>query len=70
MTLWNIVLYDLIKHYVYLLTSSAAGKPRAAKTKWKYSNIQKMILSFMNLILHAVCFSQCISQEANENFVC
>lgn len=36
------MLYGLIKHYVYLLTSSAAGNARAAKTKLKCSNSQKM----------------------------
>lgn len=35
------MLYDFIKHYVYLLTSSAAGNPRAAKTTLRCNNSQK-----------------------------
>lgn len=42
MILWNIMLFDLIKHRVYLLMSSAVGNHRAARSKLKCSNSQKM----------------------------
>lgn len=48
------MLYDLIKRYVYLLTSSAVGNARAAKTKFKCSNSQKMTKLYH--LPSAVCF--------------